>query len=120
MIVACSLVNMTTWRQAQPIHEELRKKYKGPDGLAVAGGELEEMIRPLGLWRRRGKSLRLMSTVWNMIEPTTGEDVLDLPGCGSYASDSWMIFVEGKLPDKCPIDNYLSAYWRRLKDDKDR
>jgi len=116
MIVACSLVNLTNWSKAKYAHAELVERYHDPYGLATAPeDELQEILRPLGLWRRRTKSLYALAGRWLKDgPPRSARDVLDLPGCGQYAADSWAIFVDGSL-DVYPSDGKLRWYLSRLR-----
>ena len=76
--------------------------------------ELGEIIRPLGLWRRRARQLIRMSVscafLWD------GRDPLDLPGIGKYGSDSWRIFIRGELDIEVE-DKELKRYleWTRTR-----
>jgi endonuclease III len=97
MIVACSLVNLTTWDQARPAFEWLRRRYVAPSVLAAARPEdLHDALRPLGLWRRRAISLVRLAQAWVRSPPKTSQDVMKLPGCGKYAADTWAIFMDGQ------------------------
>lgn len=111
MLVACALVNKTTWEQAEPAFLEMRGKWPGPEQLAKAHlGSLRRMLRPLGLWRQRSLRLRQLSELWLAWgPPTDSTEVLTLPGCGRYAADSWAIFIEGRQ-DVAPKDGKLSWY----------
>lgn len=114
MLVACQLVNMTSFDQAEHVLSRLRSEYT-IDTLASARDEdLHEMLRPLGLWRRRSRSLIAMAQVWVIDPPKHAKDVLRLPGCGKYASDSWSIFVDGNLCVE-PEDGKLNWYLERIK-----
>jgi endonuclease III len=114
MLVACQLVNITTWeKQARPAFEEIRRRYGSPAELARAKPEeLHGVLRPLGLWRRRSVSLVRMARAWVDLRPTTHGEVRRLPGCGKYASDSWAIFVENQ-EHVFPTDKKLREYLRR-------
>lgn len=97
MLVACSLVNLTTWDVARHAFEWLHCEFYTPRELAMAKEEdLHEALKPLGLWRRRSKSLIRLANAWLLSPPKSYLDVLELPGCGKYASDSWAIFMEGR------------------------
>lgn len=114
MIVACQLVNQTTWRQAEPAFRSLLAMYVTPGRLSRAAPEdLHDVLRPLGLWRRRSVSLTRLALAWSKIPPTCYDEVSALPGCGKYAADSWAIFVEGRL-DVEPRDGKLNWYLRRI------
>lgn len=97
MLAACSLVNLTTWDVAREALAWLRGRYVHPAVLAVAREEdLHEALRPLGLWRRRARSLIKLAMAYQAAPPRTSDDVLRLPGCGAYAAASWAIFQEGR------------------------
>jgi endonuclease III len=57
--------------------------------------DLETLLTPLGLQRRRARSLIRMSTAYAFL--WDGKDPMDLPGIGKYGSDSYRIFVRGEL-----------------------
>lgn len=114
MLVACSLVNLTTWQQARPAMDLILARYPTPEALAAAEPEdLHEVLRPLGLWRRRAVSLVRLARRWLTVDPTSVK-IHELPGCGKYAADSWAIFVEGRT-DVDPTDGKLLWYLRQLK-----
>ena len=116
MLVACQLVNLTTWRQARPAFWRIRLGCYGlPSVLASRSEEsLHDALRPLGLWRRRAKSLIRLAKSWcEEGPPGDAAAVLDRPGCGRYASDSWAIFVDGRT-DVEPDDGKLNWYMERL------
>lgn len=119
MLVACSLVNLTTWEQARPAFAWLRRNYEDAHELACAFEEdLHAPLQPLGLWRRRAKSLILMANAWIESPPRCYDDVMALPGCGKYAADSWAMFVEGR-DDVQPKDGKLLWYLQQLKEQTD-
>jgi endonuclease III len=114
MLVACHLVNLTTWEQASPALWRIRRL--GIRRLAVADpSSLEDWLRPLGLWRRRSITLPRMADAWLRGRPRVYDDVLRMPGCGKYAGDSWAIFVEGRT-DVEPSDGKLNWYLDRMKE----
>lgn len=118
MLVACQLVNLTTWRQARPCFEWLRETSVDPINLAMADPEdLHEHLEPLGLWRRRASMLPRFARSWLTRRPVTAKDVLMMPGCGKYAADSWSIFVEGDLGVE-PNDGKLNWYLDRRQTDE--
>lgn len=119
MLVACSLVNLTTFDQAEPALELLMARYT-PETLAAAHEEdLHSVLRPLGLWRRRARTLTAMAHRWSRREwdgdpVKTRLDVLQLPGCGKYAADSWSIFMEKDYLVN-PDDGKLNWYLERIR-----
>lgn len=109
MLVACSLVNRTTWRQAEPVFNSLLRLYPTPRALASARTEdLYPLLRPLGFGRRRTVSLMALAQRWLELPPGHVK-IQSLPGCGKYAADSWAIFVEGRT-DVQATDKKLSWY----------
>jgi len=117
MLVACSLVNLTTWEQAEPAFRRLRTL--GVEGLAAADpSSLHDLLRPLGLWRRRSVGLVRLAQAWLRSRPTCAKDVERLPSCGKYAADSWAIFVEGRT-DVEPTDGKLGWYLERIKESQE-
>jgi endonuclease III len=69
--------------------------------------ELSELLKPLGLYRRRAKTLIKFSWMW-----VNGfNDVLELHGVGQYAKDSWEIFQMKNVQIK-PTDKVLQEYLR--------
>lgn len=120
MMVACSLVNLTTWEQAKPAFAALQTMYPTPDDLSRALEEdLHPFMRPLGLWRRRSLSIIKLAKMWaEQGPPADALAVKKYPGLGQYASDSWAIFVDGRT-DVLPNDGKLNWYMERLRAGQD-
>lgn len=115
MLVACQLVNLTTWEQAEPAWTWLRRRYVHPRILRRAHEEdLHEALRPLGLWRRRSNILIRFANAWSLNPPATAQEVLKMPGCGKYAADTWALFVEGRR-DVQPTDGKLLWHLQQLE-----
>ena len=97
MLVACCLVNCTAWRTARPTFDLLRETYPEPGDLStlVTYDELEEILQPLGMSRKRAEYLQELSRVWAKRPPRTAKEVKDIHGFGRYAHDSWAIFIDG-------------------------
>jgi methyl-CpG-binding domain protein 4 len=110
LLVVCILCNRTKGRDAYPVALELFRRWPDPATMAQADpGELEPLLRPLGLFRQRAAGLVKMSRQY-----AEGErNVPALFGCGQYAVDAWAIFVEGRT-DVFPQDGHLNRYveWR--------
>jgi endonuclease III len=110
MLVACVLVNVTRWAQARPVLDGIRARWPTAAGLAAADlSEVEQVVRCLGLGRRRAAKLVGLAAAWSRAEPRSRDDVLSLPGCGGYAADSWEMFVLGSQ-DVAPTDRALLSY----------
>ncbi len=113
MLVACCLVNRTTWQVAGPVHDRIYWRWPTPEHLAEADlRSLRPMVKHLGLVTARSRHLRLMARRWLEGPPETAEEVMGFPGCGKYAADSWAIFVEGRT-DVHPDDGKLTWYMKR-------
>ena len=116
MLVACQLVNLTSWKQAEPAFQWLLARYLIPETLAAADpADLHDVLRPLGLWRRRSIMLIRFAHAWSRRRPRSYDDVLDMPGCGKYSADSWAIFVEQRF-DVQPKDSKLNWYLDRRQE----
>jgi endonuclease III len=118
MVVACQLVNLTTWQAARPAFEWLRGRYVTPGVLAKAKpSDLHDALRPLGLWRKRAITLVRLANAWLSSPPTDAKSVSKLPGCGKYASDTWAIFVD-RRSDVQATDGKLLWYLEELRDER--
>lgn len=110
MLVACCLVNMTTWKSAEPVFEKIRSRWPTCEELGAASQEeLFRMVQRLGFGKIRAQRLPTMATYYKYRKPTSALEVYQMPGCGKYASDSWAIFVEGRR-DVEPTDKELIAW----------
>lgn len=113
MLVACVLVNRTKWQQAEPVFEQIKQRWSTPFELGGAPVlELEKLVQPLGLFKRRAVSLGNLARAYVEGPPRNASEVMELPGCGKYASDSWAIFVDGRR-DVEPTDIELRGYLAR-------
>ena len=68
--------------------------------------ELADLLRPLGFYNRRARSLIRFSTEWLAKD---WKHPRELYGIGQYASDSWDIFYNDRL-DINPDDGVLVKY----------
>jgi len=108
ILVACLLHNLTTRTQVDQVYEELFEKYPTAHEMATANDEeLQDIIRSLGMWRRRSKSLKRFSKEY--LEKDW-QSVLELYGCGKYANDCHRIFCLGEWETVSPNDHALNRY----------
>lgn len=115
MLVACSLVNQTTWKSAEPVFEKIKATWPTPEDLERADpNALYRMVQRLGFGKLRSIRLPAMAAFYINVQPKTAEDVMKLPGCGKYAHDSWAIFVDGRR-DVEPTDKELLAWLDKEK-----
>ena len=108
MLVCCILLNLTKRQQVDGIRHELFNRYPTEYHMIEADeDELAELLKPLGLYRRRAKTLIKFSWMW-----VNGfNNVMELHGVGQYASDSWEIFQMNNVRIK-PKDKVLQEYLR--------
>ncbi len=80
-----------------------------PDARAASQAdedEMREVVRPLGMFNRRVKTIKRMSHQF-----LNGFDnAIDLYGCGKYADDTYRIFVKGEWKEVEPNDHALNDY----------
>lgn len=76
------------------------ERYPSWEALATAvSGDLQQFLRPLGLWRRRAESLtRLARAVvaLNGKFPEARRELEQLPAVGQYVASAILMFVHGK------------------------
>ena len=108
MLVCCMLLNQTNRKQVDTIRYKLFNVYPTAKHMMKAKTEiLVEILRPLGLYNRRAKSLIKMSEGY-----VKGLPVDKLYGIGRYALDSWEIFQCGNHNVQ-PTDLVLQEYLRQ-------
>jgi len=114
IFVACIFCNLTKRVDAEPYMWKFFDKY--PDAKSASKADpvnIEEMIQPLGLSRRRSVALVRMSDDYITMDWKSKPDVLY--GIGKYASDAYQIFCLGNWRDTQPKDHALSDYRDWLK-----
>jgi len=110
MLLVCSALNLTSWRQVDPVMERFFAKWPDPRTfLQSTHDEVVEVIRPLGLYNRRAQTWRKLTLIWFGLSNPTHKEVAKLPGVGQYALDSWRIFIEQDLTVE-PDDKVLRAW----------
>ena len=108
MLTCCMLLNLTNRKQVDTIRDELFTKYPTPKDMMKANqSELADLLKPLGLYNRRAKSLIKM--IKGYVKGFKSVD--ELFGVGQYAKDSWEIFQHGNM-DVNPTDKVLLEYLR--------
>lgn len=100
LVVAEVLLQRTTARAAAAFLPGFLERY--PNWLALAEAsitELEETLRPVGLWRRRATSLRRLATVMVGSQgqlPPDHASLEALPGVGQYIANAGSLVVRGE------------------------
>ena len=113
ILVACILHNQTARKQVDLVYPELFNKYPSSEVMALADpAELAELLRPLGLYNRRSKSLirfskEFESADWSM--PS------ELYACGEYADDCYSVFCLGDWKGIESEDGSLKRYLQWLR-----
>lgn len=111
--VCCILLNCTRRVQVDRVREELFTRYSTPEQMATADPqELANLLRPLGFYNRRARSLIRFSKEWLT---KAWKHPRELYGIGQYAADSWDIFYNNRLNIN-PDDGVLVKYviWKNL------
>ncbi len=115
IFVACIFCNLTKRVQAEPYFWECVSRWPRPADMARANpAEIEEIIQPLGLSRRRSKALVQMSKDYMQKDWRDQPEVLY--GIGKYASDAYRIFCKGEWQKVEPRDHALNDYHRWLSE----
>jgi len=113
ILVCCLCLNLTTRKQMEPVVEEIFLRWPDAKSLASATDEeVTDVIRSLGMWKRRTSSLKRMSAQY---DAGGWKDVGELHGVGKYASDAYRIFVLGDWRSVQPNDHALNDYHDFLK-----
>lgn len=105
-MVGVMFLNQTGRIQVKALLPEFLARWPTPEALLRSRiCDIEEMIKPLGMWRRRANLLYRMSIdflTWD------GDDALELTGIGRYGDESYRIFFKGERFE--PQDKELRAY----------
>lgn len=108
LLVCCMLLNKTHANQVRKVMWDLFALIPSP-GAAVAAetSAVEEIIQPLGLFRKRAAALQRMSDEYLKKD---WHDPRELHSVGQYGSDAYWIFCRGKWRDVEPQDKDLIRY----------
>ena len=117
IFVCCIFCNLTKRFTAEPFFWEVLKRWPTPDDLSNADfDELLNLIKPLGLSRRRANALKRMS--YEYIHNDWKDKPSSLYGIGKYAEDAYYLFCTDKWRDLSPKDGALVNYysWKSKND----
>lgn len=98
VMICCILLNRTGGRQVRSILDEFFRRWPHEFNAHMADpGEIEQVIRPLGLGNRRAKTIVKFSTeyIYNK-----WSDPRSLHGIGQYAWEAWQIVCNGRTDIK--------------------
>jgi len=109
LLVACLLLNKTSATQVRNVIWDLFKLIPTPEAaIAIEDtSEIEKIIQPLGLFRKRAVAIKKMSEEF---QNKQWRDPKELYNLGQYASDAYFIFCRGKWRDVYPEDKDLKRY----------
>jgi len=101
VLMAEIFLRKTDAGKVSSIYEHFIRKYPGFEALINADGrDLEDFLRPLGLYRRRTKELKnlaqIVMTKHRGEIPRSREELLGLPGVGDYIANAVLCFAFGK------------------------
>lgn len=98
-LLAEMLLQRTRVRAVVPVYNELIKKYPEPVDLANATlSEIEKVLYSLGL-PARAVTLKKLAAEVAIIEgqiPLNSDEIIKLPGIGSYIAAAWLSFHAGE------------------------
>ena len=110
-MVGVIMLNQTGRKPVKIVLPEFLERWPTPEALLRSRIiDIEELIKPLGMYRVRAKRIYKMSIdflSWN------GDDASDLHGIGKYGSDSYEIFWKNNLAVQ-PTDKELLRYLREI------
>lgn len=131
ILIAEMLLRKTTAKQVNLLFARFLSKYPNPKVLSEAPEkEIEDLIRPLGMEHKRATLLKAvakeLTQKYNGNVPASQEELLKLPGVGSYVANALLCFAHGKdvpLVDTNAIRVFQRVFGfqsqkRRSKDDR--
>lgn len=83
------------------VYERFVSRYPRFEALAnIPEQELEKVLKPLGLYRRRARDLRRLAEIvmakYDGEIPSSREELMELPGVGSYTANAVLCFAFGE------------------------
>lgn len=117
LTVAVALSAQTTDEQVNRVSSRLFKQYSTPADLAAADIKiLEEIIRPVGLYRNKARHLRAMAQIideqYAGRVPDTLEELMSLPGLGRKSAN--VILAVGFGKPGLGVDTHVQRVTNRL------
>ena len=108
LLVGCIMLNQTSNKQVRPVIKKFFEKWPDPISVIQAkDDEMIEILRPLGFYNRRTRSIKDFSIDW--ICKKGWKKASELKGIGKYGEDSYEIFVN-KNRKVNPTDKVLIRY----------
>lgn len=114
ILISCLMLNQTTRKQVDKVVWQFFDKWPDPKSfLGSKHEEVSDMLRPLGFYNRRPKSMRRFTEEYIKHEWT---EPIELHGIGKYANDAWRIFCRGDWKAVDPQDHALNKYHAFLQE----
>ena len=114
ILISCLMLNQTTRKQVDKVVWQFFDKWPDPKSfLGSKHEEVSDMLRPLGFYNRRPKSLRRFTEEYIKRE---WAEPIELHGIGKYANDAWRIFCRGDWKAVDPQDHALNKYHAFLQE----
>ena len=114
LVLAELLLQQTRAAKVAEIFPAIVRRCPDWDALAaIASSELEILLRPLGLYRRRAAALRALAKV--ILErglPTSASELEELPGIGQYMARAIAVQLAGEIV--APIDTNVARVLERV------
>ncbi len=107
MLICCLMLNLTSHKQVNPIIDGFFEKWPNAKAASEANElQMKEYLISLGMYNKRAKTIIKMSKQFldGFSQPK------QLYGCGKYASDSDLIFYQGRWREVKPTDGALQRY----------
>ncbi|KAK3276751.1 hypothetical protein CYMTET_15201, partial [Cymbomonas tetramitiformis] len=115
LLLSCMMLNQTGRRQVDRVLWRLFHRFPSASCLAqAAASEVEELVMPLGLHRKRAQMLIKFSQQYLQGD---WQEARELHGIGKYADDAYRIFCKGEWKDSQPDDHALNWYHQWLVDE---
>ncbi|XP_071612501.1 methyl-CpG-binding domain protein 4 [Heliangelus exortis] len=118
LLIATIFLNKTSGKMAIPVLWEFLKRYPSPEVTRAADWkEMSELLRPLGLYELRAKTIikfsdEYLNKQWKY--------PMELHGIGKYGNDSYRIFCVNEWQEVQPQDHKLNVYHTWLRENRHR
>ena len=100
VILAEVFLQRTRAETVEVFFREFSRKYPSWKTLSkLSESRLGNILRPIGLWRRRASSLKLLAKAMSQRNgrfPKTREEIEELPGVGQYIANAVQLFCHGE------------------------
>lgn len=125
VLVAEILLQRTFAEKVAPIFESMMERYPSPHRLASADtDEIEDILRPLGLQRRKATALKNIGEqlIHSESVPDKEHELLELPSVGKYAANAVLCFgydCPKPIVDANVVRIYNRCFSKSFADDRD-